>query len=233
MNSRTSPRLRAPRLPRAARRGGVSHASAVVSPNPAGFAGLSWIHDGVRHRVSPWPEVGFERETLPGNWTAEDPSPAALASATLGVLPARWRAYLEFLPAPERDYLRPFAFSRMAALLVRVRCPALAGELRETPALTGFIAAHLELRGGRVPAWGEIGAVFEREGVFGLLQWLGLPASRQTLRILRCISDPDLPHRLLAPLRAALWEPEARWTLAQAAALSDEQLARACHALAA
>ena len=82
-------------------------------------------------------------------------------------------------------------------------------------------------------AWGEIAAVHEREGVFGLLQWLGLPASRQTLEILRNVADPDLPRRLLEPLRSALWEPEVIWSLSRGGSVSDEQLARACHALAA
>lgn len=236
MNSRTSSRLRTPRLPRSARGAASGPATAAHSPvsgGEAGFAGLAWIHDGVRHRVSHWPEVHFEREYVPGLWEAADPSPAALASATLGVAPARWRLFLDYVPEPESGFLRQFAYGRMAALLVRVRCPALGAALREVPALTGFIAAHLELRGGVAAAWSEADALFEREGVFGVLQWLGLPASRQTLRILRCISDPDLPLRLLAPLRSALWEPEVMVTLSQAPALSDEQLARACHALAA
>ena len=80
--------------------------------------------------------------------------------------------------------------------------------------------------------WSEIEAVYEREGIFGLLQWLGLPASRQTLAILRNITDPDLARRLLEPLRADVVEPEAIWTLTHARAITDECLA-ACHALAA
>jgi hypothetical protein len=237
MNSRTSRRLSAPRSSRAARAAAVANPASLFadsgSPAAEKFAGLSWIHDGVRHRVSLWPEVVFEHETVPGGWEVADPSPAALASATLGVTAAGWRRYGEFVPEAEREFLRQFAFGRMAALLVLVRCPALAAGLRAVPALTGFVAAHQELRGGTVAAWAEAEAVFEREGMFGVLQWLGLPASRQTVRILRCISDPDLPLRLLSPLRSALWEPEVTVALAQAPALSDEQLARACHALAA
>ncbi|MFA6046683.1 MAG: hypothetical protein WC718_16985, partial [Phycisphaerales bacterium] len=158
---------------------------------------------------------------------------AALASAALGVGAARWRRYLEFVPAVVGEYLARFEFSRMAALLVRVRCPRLSDELAETPALVAFLAAHRSLRGGTQPGWTEIEAVFEREGIYGLLQWLGLPASRQTLAILRKISDPDLPRRLLEPLRTALWEPETIWGLSHSPVVSDEQLARACHALAA
>ena len=191
------------------------------------------MHDGVRHRATVWPEVMFEHEVVPGCWVAAEPSEAALASAALGVGAARWRRYLEYVPAPEREFVQRFEFNRMTALAVIVHCPGLFAELRETPALTIFLAAHCSLRGGQQPAWSEIEAIHEREGVFGLLQWLGLPASRQTLAILRNIADPDLPRRLLEPLRSALWEPEVIWALLHEPVLTDEQLARACHALAA
>jgi hypothetical protein len=121
----------------------------------------------------------------------------------------------------------------MAALHVAVRGPGLLPELAETPVLAVFLAAHRSLRGCDEPGWAEVAAVHGREGIFGVLQWLGLPASRQTLAILRQIAAPDLPRRLLEPLRAALWEPEAIWALAQAPALTDERIAAACHALAA
>jgi hypothetical protein len=194
---------------------------------------LTWVHDGIRQRVSVWPEVAFEQEIAPGCWERAEPCEAALASAALGVGASRWRRYLEFVPTAEREFLHRFQFSRMAALAVIVQCPALFDELACTPALTAFVAAHHGLRGGSRAAWAEIAAVYDRDGVFGLLQWLGLPASRQTLTILRNISDPDLPHRLLEPLRSALWEPAAIWALSQAPALTDESLAETCHALAA
>ena len=44
-------------------------------------------------------------------------------------------------------------------------------------ALVAFLNVHLSLRGGDEPRWSEIIAVFERDGLFGVLQWLGLPAS--------------------------------------------------------
>lgn len=147
--------------------------------------------------------------------------------------PARWRRYLEFVPAEVAAFLGRFAFSRMSALFAMTRCPELAGELTRSPALVAFLVAHRGLRGGENEAWGEIAAVFERDGIFGLLQWLGLPASRQTLEVLRRVADPDLPRRLLEPLRTALWEPEVLWSLGRGGIVSDEQLARACHALAA
>lgn len=194
---------------------------------------LTWIHDGIRHRVSVWPDVRFEREVAPGDWCEGELGEGAFASAALGVTGRQWRRYLEFAPAAEREFLERFQFGRMAALHVITRCPELLAELAQVPALTAFLNAHLALRGGDAPAWGEIAAVYGRDGLFGVLQWLGLPASRQTVAILQQITDPDLPRRLLEPLRAALWDPEAIWVLAHTATLTDERLAAACHALAA
>ena len=194
---------------------------------------LHWIHDGYRYRVTAWPEAAFHREVIPGHWEAEDPSPGALASAALGVGGAAWRRFLEFVPPEVRGLLPRYVHGRMAALLVALRCPDLLSELHQTPVLTCFLAAHSELRGGGAAAWAEISAVHEREGTFGLLQWLGLPASRQALAILRRVAEPDLPPRLLAPLRASLWEPVVCSQLARVPALDDEELFLACHALAA
>ena len=215
------------RLPRSPRNSRIRVAATASRPD------LTWIHDGVRQRVSVWPDVRFEREIGPDEWLELEPGEGAFASAALGVTGRQWRRYLEFVPAAEREFLEKFQFSRMAALHVIVRCPSLLGELVQVPALTAFLTAHLGLRGGDAPAWDEITAVYERDGLFGMLQWLGLPASRQTLAILHHIADPDLPRRLLEPLRAALWEPEAIWALSHGATLTDERLMAACHALAA
>jgi hypothetical protein len=157
----------------------------------------------------------------------------AFASAALGVTPAQWRRYLEFVPLAEREFLASFHFSRMAALHLIICCPTLLPVMKEIPALTAFLTAHVSLCGGDEPRWREITAVFERDGIFGVLQWLGLPGSRQTIAILRNVADPELPRRLLEPLRAALWEPEAIWALSHAPALTDERLTETCHALAA
>lgn len=205
------------------------HAESPATASPD----LSWIHDGVRYRVTVWPEVKFQRESVTGKWRTEDFGEDVFASAALGVTGNRWRRYLEFVPAAERAFLESFQFGRMAALHVIVRCPALLAELAQVPALAPFLALHLSLRGGSESRWSEIAAVFEREGIFGVLQWLGLPASRQTVAILQNIADPDLPRRLLEPLRAALWEPHAIRALSHAPALTDARLAQACHALAA
>ena len=215
-------------VPRRSRR--TSRAARPAAPS---VPQLTWIHDGVRYRAVLDQEVQFQREAGPGEWAAAEPGEKVFASTALGVTGAQWRAFLEFLPARVRSFVRAFTFSRMAALHVATRCPGLLEELERTPALTPFLVAHLSLRGGDVPAWAEISAVFEREGIFGVLQWLGLPASPQTLAILQAIADPDLPRRLLEPLRAALWDPEAIWMLSRAPTLTDERLVAACHALAA
>ncbi len=200
---------------------------------PAARPELVWVHDGFRHRAGLGPEVRFEVEAGPGEWQAIEPSEGACASAALGVTGSQWRRFLEYLPAEEREWVEKFQFGRMAALLLAVRCPGLRREIAATPALAAFIGAHRTLRGGDRPAWNELVAVHERDGLFGVLQWLGLPASRQTLAVLQQVADPDLPRRLLEPLRAALWDPECIWLLQRTAHLTDERLAAACHALAA
>ncbi len=218
---------------RSALRASARPATIARRATPAASPDLTWIHDGFRHRATIWPEVKFECEIAPGEWIEGDVSEAALASAALGVGAAQWRAWLEFAPAEIREFLLGFGYGRLAALHVVVRCPELLPELAEAPALTVFLATHRSLRGGEEAAWAEIAAVYGRDGIFGVLQWLGLPASRQTLAILRQIAEPDLPRRLLAPLRTALWEPEAIWALSHAPALTDDRIAAACHALAA
>jgi len=194
---------------------------------------LSWSHFGARWRSTLWPDVRFEHETAGGTWVGETPSEDVLASGAVALDDAGWRRYSEFLPAEERAFLARFHFGRLGALQVIVRCPALLPELAATPALAAFLANHASLRGSPGPRWEEIAAIHERCGVFGLLEWLGLPASRQTLAILQQITDPDLPRRLLEPLRLNLWEPEGIWLLRHAGPMTDRQLARRCQALAA
>jgi hypothetical protein len=162
-----------------------------------------------------------------------DPTEESVASAANGISQRSWQEYLEYVPAAGRVFLDRFRAGRIAALQVLARCPELAADLIETPALSAFLAAHQSLRGASLPRWAEIGAVYERDGVFGVLEWLGLPASRQTLAILRQISDPDLPIRLLEPLRAILWEPETIWELQHTGEITSRHLDRFCQPLAA
>lgn len=193
---------------------------------------LTWSHSGVLHRVTHWPDVQFER--LYGTeWIAIAPSAEALATAAKTLTSADWEPYLEFVPTAVREFMALFAFSRLEALQVAARCPALMADLAETPALTAFVSAHVELRGSPAPRWTEINAIHERNGIFGVLEWLGLPASRQTLAILRNVVQPNLPRRFLEPLRSMLWEPKALTALQRDPALTDRQLSHYIHALAA
>jgi hypothetical protein len=193
---------------------------------------LTWSHYGELHRVTPWPEVRFER--LYGeDWLPINPDSELLAAASVTCRTRNWQPYLEFVPADVRAFLEGFGFARMEALQVVARCPALVPALIETPALTAFVAAHANLRGTAEPRWAEINAVHERSGIFGLLEWLGLPASRQTLTILRHLESADLPQRFLEPLRTQLWEPRTIFALQRIPAITDRDLAVHCHAAAA
>jgi len=194
---------------------------------------LSWSHFGTRWRATLGPEVRFEHTTSGECWTAAEPSEDVIASGAVALDDGGWRRYSEFLPAEERTFLGKFHFGRLGALQVITHCPALLAELVATPALTAFLACHVSLRGAAGTRWEEIAAIHERSGIFGVLEWLGLPASRQTLAILQQITDPDLARRLLEPLRISLWEPEGIWLLRHAGPLTDRQLARRCHAMAA
>lgn len=193
---------------------------------------LTWTHCGVLYRVSPWPEVRFE--CLYGeDWITTSPTEDVLASAAQTCGPVAWRPYLEFVAADVREFLECFAVGKMEALQVVARCPSLLATLIQTPALTSYLASHVSLRGTSEPCWEEIAAVHERAGVFGLLEWLGLPASRQTLNIFGNMVEPELPKRFLEPLRSLLWEPTAIFALQRMPAITDRGLATTFHALAA
>lgn len=205
---------------------------AAVSRAAAAPLELTWPHFGVLHRLTLWPEAALER--LNGDrWEPVAESEAVLDDGAVHLNAAAWRRYLEFMPARERALVERFRFGRLGALLCLARCPALLADLEETPALVAFLAAHAELRGSPGLRWDEVAAVHERGGVFGLLEWLGLPSSRQTLGVLRNLIDAEVPRRLLEPLRTLLWRPSASLVLQRSPGLTDEQLARYCHALAA
>lgn len=193
---------------------------------------LTWSNGGLTHRVTAWPEVQFER-LYGDDWIVASPPPEAFASASLAFGRAEWLPYLEFVPADVREFIEGFSFSRMEALQVVARCPTLLPSLVATPALTAFVAAHLDLRGAPEPCWAQIEAVHERSGVFGVLQWLGLPTSRQTLSILQNLVSPDVPKRFLGPLRTSLWEPQTIFALQTVPAITDHVLEQHFHALAA
>lgn len=193
---------------------------------------LNWSHLGIGYRVTAWPEAQFER-LYGADWISVNPSLEAMASAAQSLDDAAWRTYLDFAPRELREFLEGFTFMRIEALQVLARCPTLVATLQATPALTGFLSAHDFLRAESEPRWLEIESVHERSGVFGLLEWLGLPASRQTLEVLQHFESPDVPRRLLEPLRTALWEPQTLFALQREPTLTDRLLTRYCHALAA
>jgi len=193
---------------------------------------LTWSYYGTLYRVTAWPEVQFERQHDTG-WAPVTPSETVLAAAMLRLDPVVWSTYLEFVPTAGRTFWGQFRFGRLAALLIIARCPDLLTDLSETPALVSFLAAHSSLRGTDRPHWEEIAAVHEHGGIFGLLEWLGLPASRQTLAILRNLVDPEVPRRLIEPLRSMLWEPTVVSALQGMGAITDRKLAGYRHALAA
>ena len=193
---------------------------------------LIWPHFGILHRLTLWPEVVLERQAG-GAWEPVPVTEAILDAGAVGLDAAAWRRYLGFMPAAERAFVERFRFGRLGALLIAARCPGLLADLDETPALLPFLAAHAELRGSGEMGWDEVAAVHERGGLYAVLEWLGLPAERATLAILRNLVDPDVPRRLLEPLRVLLWRPSAALILQRSPELTDQQLARYCHALAA
>ena len=193
---------------------------------------LAWSHAGVLYRVTAWPEVALQRESG-GQWLSAEPTDGALAAAAWDIREPAWRRYLEYVPARERAFVAQFRFSRLEALLVVARCPALLDVLEDTPALTVFLAAHVQLRGAARPGWDEINAVFQRAGSFGLLEWLGLPARRLALPALRNLADPEIPRRFLGSLRTVLWDDGILASLAGSPVVTDLDLARHCHRLAA
>jgi hypothetical protein len=201
---------------------------------PASPVELAWSHAGIPHRVTAVPAVRFEK-CLDERWSAYDPTPSCdtFASAAAMIGDGQWDEFLSLLPTPHAEFVRRFDLGRLAALAVITQCPSLFEDLAATPALTPFLAAHVDLRGEDAPHWNEITAVHERAGVYGILEWLGLPASRQTLSIFGRVVDPGLPKRLLEPIRAALWEPENLWRLQRCGALTERDLVSAVHALAA
>lgn len=195
---------------------------------------LTWSCLGVLYRATAWPEVEFQRQS-DGVWVAFEPDPSdeVFASAAVMLGRAEWNRYLDFVPAAERAFLETFSWNRLAALAVVTRCPALLAELVAIPALTAFVAAHVALRGGSAPAWSEASAVYERGGIFGLLEWLGLPATRRTLDTLGSLEEPDVARRLLADLREALWSPLAGALLQRRQSVSERELSARLHVLAA
>jgi hypothetical protein len=195
---------------------------------------LTWSHLGLLYRVTAWPEVEFQVQR-DGRWEAfeVDPSGGVFAAAAVMLGRAEWNRYLEFVPPAERQVIEKFRFNRLAALAVIKHNPELLPELANAPALAMFVASHVELRGAGRPGWAEISAVYGRAGIFGLLEWLGLPATRKALDGLAALTDPDVARRLLLRVREVLWSPLAGQLLHSPKPLNDRELAARCEILAA
>ena len=184
---------------------------------------LHWIHLGIPYRVTAWPEACLEWN-MDYQWEPTEAGEDELASGVLQVDASAWRRYLEYMPTPERNFVQRFNYGRLAALLMVARSPQLLADLDENPALVPFLAAHASLRGMTSSHWAEVAAVHERGGIYAVLEWLGLPASRETFLILHNMIDPDVPRRLLEPLRTLLWRPMACFVLQRTPQLTDRQL---------
>lgn len=194
-------------------------------------AELVWSHYGERYRVDA--ELNFFRESE-GGWVAwqPDPSTSIFSSAADAISETRWKFFLEYIAPASRRLLEMFDVGRAGVLAVIAQCPELVADLLATPALAPFVAEHARLRGTEA-RWDEMAAVHNRGGVYALLEWLGLPASRQTLTILQKIAAPDLARRLLEPIRASLWEPETIWFLQHTPTLTERALSHHCDCVAA
>ncbi|MEK9706725.1 MAG: hypothetical protein VW618_02780 [Alphaproteobacteria bacterium] len=192
---------------------------------------LTWTHASTSYRVTPWPEVSFERRSG-AEWIPTVPPAEAFATAASAIPESAWRCYLEFVPPDERAFLLRHRHMRLQALRVIARCPGMLAVLEENPALTALVAGHSRLR-GEPESWGEVAAIHERSGVFGLLEWLGMPASRQTLGVLRNLADPEIPASVIENLRSLLWEPRALFILQRLPRITDRHLSLSSHALAA
>jgi hypothetical protein len=193
---------------------------------------LVWSHGNDTYRITAWPEVRCERR-YGNDWAVVNAPAEAIVAAASALTAAEWQSYLEFAPMEVREFAGFFRQHRLAAVQVAARCPELIEVLTTTPALTPFVAAHGSLRGTGADRWEELRAVAERGGIFAILEWLGLPASHQTLAILGNVVAADLPARLLGPLREVLWRPDGIFALAQLPVITDRELTRACNALAA
>lgn len=168
---------------------------------------LIWSHLGRLHRLGLWPEVTLERENASGDWEVIEPDPMdpLFVSAAVMIDARRWKSYAEFMPTGWVRWAGGFGVHRMLALVALARCPRLSDDFADLPVLALLVAAHTMLRGQQRPAWTEINAVREREGVHGVLDWLGLPATSACLEELAELPlDSPLPK--LEAIRSLLWQ---------------------------
>ncbi len=167
---------------------------------------LIWHHLGKAYRVSIWPEVAFEQEISQGLWRPFTPDPRSDVFCAGAVMldRRRWKPYLEFCPSSWTELIERFSFHRLHALTALAFCPALQEDFETSPILALLAAAHAELRGS-APEWGEINAVREHGNIYAVMEWLGLPSTKEALEQLQHI-DLDIPLRDLRQVRELLWK---------------------------
>jgi hypothetical protein len=176
---------------------------------PIEVAQADWYHDGILHRVrlSGADEVVVFEWQPEGFWEPFVPNPASdtFVSAAIDIQDEPWREFVRQLPVNWQDFLGWFQFNRLEALAVLSQCPQLMPHLERVPALMMFVATHATLRSPNTTHWAEINAIYERENIYGVLSWLGLPSSPHTLAILSDHPEPEVPRSELAIIRSALW----------------------------
>ncbi|GAB5561459.1 MAG: hypothetical protein SynsKO_31060 [Synoicihabitans sp.] len=167
---------------------------------------LVWHHLGRAYRVSIWPEVAFEKEVSPGLWRTFTPDPRGdiFCAGAVMLDKRRWKAYLEFFPQSWQTLINRFSLHRLHALTALALCPALHEEFEDCPVLALLAASHAELRGS-APEWGELNAVGEMGSIYALLEWLGMPSTKEAFEQLQQI-DLDIPLRDLRRVREILWQ---------------------------
>ena len=167
---------------------------------------LIWHHMGKGYRVSIWPEVAFEKEISQGLWRSYTPDPRGDVFCAGAVMldRRRWKPYLEFCPQSWVSLIEKFSFHRLHALTALALCPALQEDFEDSPILALLAASHADLRGS-APEWGELNAVREHGNVYSVMEWLGLPSTKEALEQLQQI-DLDIPLRDLRRVREVLWQ---------------------------
>jgi hypothetical protein len=183
-------------------------------------------------RVTAWPDLRFEKQSTEG-WVELSGNEELSACQALNFTRGAWERYLQSVPFDVRGYLERFSSGRLTALLVLVRCPSLHSTLMDCPALAIFLAQHPRLCGTHEPRWSQIETIHEREGVFGLFAWLGLPASRQTLAVLAHLPCSALVFGLLEALRTRLWEPAVICAFSREELISERHITQLCQPCAA
>lgn len=193
---------------------------------------LTWDSHASSYRVTP--DLQFEMPSSTG-WVGCQPDPMedSFLEAEMTMPDQQWVRFLEFVDPLPRSLVGCFRLRRLAALAVAAHCPALVPQMLEAQTLVPALAGHVTLRGETHPRWDQINAVFDCAGIFGLLEWLGFPSSRQTLSVLKRLASPDLAPSRITPLRESLWNPEDLSRLLRSGSLTEAEIIPCDHGVAA